>query len=156
MENVYYVTEDVGNKLVNARSVLTLRPQEEDNDVYFRCDASNGALLKPHETMVQLSVMRESLLISPKSFLSCVFFPSFFLSLFLSFFVSFLLSLLHSFFLSFFPSFFASFFLSFLLSILLFLFLSFFLPSFFPPSFLLSFLPSFLISCVSIHFFIVY
>ena len=61
-ENVYYVTDDVGNKLMNARSVLTLRPQEEDNDVYFRCDASNGALLKPHETMVQLSVMRESTL----------------------------------------------------------------------------------------------
>ena len=44
---------------MNARSVLTLRPQEEDNDVYFRCDATNGALLKPHETMVQLSVMRK-------------------------------------------------------------------------------------------------
>ena len=58
-EGTGYETDEVGNKLVNARSVLTLRPQEEDNDVYFRCDATNGALLKPHETMVQLSVMRK-------------------------------------------------------------------------------------------------
>ena len=61
-ENLQYITDDVGNKLVNARSILTLRPQEEDNDVYFRCDAINGALLKPHETMVQLSVMRKCLI----------------------------------------------------------------------------------------------
>lgn len=58
-DELQYVTEPVGNKLVNARSILTLRPQEEDNDVWFRCDATNGALQQPLETMVQLSVMRE-------------------------------------------------------------------------------------------------
>ena len=55
----------VGNKLENARSILSIHPTEEDNDAYFMCQGIHPGLLQPSESMVQLSVMRKLFTLFP-------------------------------------------------------------------------------------------
>ena len=59
-DGIVYTKESSGDKLENAKSVLTFKPQSDDNDALFSCKATNGALTSPLETTVQLSVMRKS------------------------------------------------------------------------------------------------
>ena len=59
-EGMVYSVEDVeGGKLQNAVSVLVIQPRKEDNGALYQCQALNGALKDPQETMIVLSVMRE-------------------------------------------------------------------------------------------------
>ena len=58
-EDVTYSTEDLSNKLQNAKSVLTIKPRKEDNGNLITCRAMNSAMIKPLETTVQLSVLRK-------------------------------------------------------------------------------------------------
>ncbi|CAH1796696.1 unnamed protein product [Owenia fusiformis] len=58
-ENVAYSTQDAGNKLLNAMSVLSIIPDDEDNGAFFACVATSPALLNGKElkTVVELSVL---------------------------------------------------------------------------------------------------
>ena len=58
-EGVVASSETLDSKLENSKSVLTFKPHQDDNQAYYRCEASNGALVKPLATSVQLSVLRE-------------------------------------------------------------------------------------------------
>ena len=52
-------TSVLDNKLENAKSILTVHPQHEDNGAIYTCRASNDAIRKPLDAIVVLSVMRE-------------------------------------------------------------------------------------------------
>ena len=56
---VQYSITDLNNKLQNAQSIVTIIPEQEDNQAYYTCQANNEALPRPLETTVQLSVMRK-------------------------------------------------------------------------------------------------
>ncbi len=58
-EGIEYSIEEAGNKLQNAKSVLTIQPSGDDNEAYFTCLAINGALKSALETTIMLSVMRK-------------------------------------------------------------------------------------------------
>jgi len=56
---IIYSTENVGNKLQNGRSLLTMTPRNDDNEALYTCQASNPALPRPNSVTVQLSVLRK-------------------------------------------------------------------------------------------------
>lgn len=59
-EDIQYFSSVLDNKLEDARSILTVHPQHEDNGAIYTCRAINAAIRKPLDTVVVLSVMRES------------------------------------------------------------------------------------------------
>ena len=56
---IQYFSYVLENKLEDAKSILTVRPQHEDNGAIYTCRAINDAIRKPLDTVVVLSVMRE-------------------------------------------------------------------------------------------------
>ena len=56
--SIVYTVEVLADKRQNAKSILTFKPREEDNEATFKCETIHKALTRPLETMVMLSVMR--------------------------------------------------------------------------------------------------
>ncbi|KAK2152414.1 hypothetical protein LSH36_329g02058 [Paralvinella palmiformis] len=55
--SIVYTVEVLADKRQNAKSILTFKPREEDNEATFKCETIHKALTRPLETMVMLSVM---------------------------------------------------------------------------------------------------